>query len=122
MIVDGQGRRIDAEPADIVRDGPVVNGLSCMNCHARGPIATTDQIRGTIATNKALPSAAVESVLALYPPGNRMAELMVRDAERLALASGNRDGDAGRDRLALRASCAILRRTSISIEPPPSRA
>jgi tetratricopeptide (TPR) repeat protein len=88
LLVDGKGQRIDKGPLAIVSDPrrpdrAVENGLSCMSCHARGIIDKTDQVRGHVLKNSAAFSeTAVETMLALYPPPDRMTALMRGDARR----------------------------------------
>jgi hypothetical protein len=50
LLVDKEGRRVDIADIQIVnnkeKDGePIVNGLSCMGCHAAGTRPATDEVR-----------------------------------------------------------------------------
>jgi tetratricopeptide (TPR) repeat protein len=88
MLVDGRGRRIDKGPTAIVSDPrrpdrAVENGLSCISCHGRGIIAKSDQVRDHVLKNPdAFARSTVETILALYPVKDKMAELMRADARR----------------------------------------
>lgn len=88
MLVDGEGRRIDKGPTAIVSDPSrpdraVVNGLSCMSCHARGLIDKADQVREHVSKNASAYSAEERmSILALFPPRDRFLALLQEDARR----------------------------------------
>jgi mono/diheme cytochrome c family protein len=87
MIVDGQGRRIDKAPVEIVSDPlrpdqRVEPAISCMSCHAKGLIAKADQVREhVVKNNQAFAVADVNAVLALYPK-NQVQKLVAQDNER----------------------------------------
>ena len=58
LLVNGKGRRIDEGPTKIVSvknrpDPTVINGISCMTCHARGMIDKADQVRAHAEKNAA---------------------------------------------------------------------
>jgi WD40 repeat protein/mono/diheme cytochrome c family protein len=101
MLVDGQGRRIDKAPADIVSDPNrpdrlVENGLSCMSCHARGLLPKDDQVRAHVLKNAAAFSREErETILALYPPLGRTRRLMNADNERFGRALKQADVPVG---------------------------
>jgi tetratricopeptide (TPR) repeat protein len=88
LLVGGKGRRIDKGPTAIVSDPrrpdrAVENGLSCITCHARGIIDKADQVRGHVLKSPgAFSKTAVDAVLALYPPADKMTALMRADAKR----------------------------------------
>jgi serine/threonine-protein kinase len=89
MLIDGQGKRIDEGPTDVVRDltetagkVAVVNGISCMHCHKHGMIDFVDTIR----TGAGVFGHAREKVQDLYPPQDEMAKLIARDRERFLRA------------------------------------
>ena len=88
FLADAKGERIDKGPTAIVSDPrrpdrAVENGLSCMSCHARGIIEKNDQVRGHVLKNKdAFAESALETLLALYPPNDKMIALMRTDAKR----------------------------------------
>ncbi|MSQ97223.1 MAG: tetratricopeptide repeat protein [Gemmataceae bacterium] len=88
LLVDAKGQRIDKGPTAIVSDPrrpdrAVENGLSCMSCHTRGIIEKTDQVRGHVLKNKgAFAEGAFETLLALYPPADKLTALMRADAKR----------------------------------------
>ncbi|MCI0684738.1 MAG: tetratricopeptide repeat protein [Gemmataceae bacterium] len=88
FLADDKGRRIDKGPTAIVSDPrrpdrAVENGLSCMSCHQRGIIVKADQVRPHVKNNAAaFTPTAVGAILALYPPQEKMNELMRADAQR----------------------------------------
>jgi len=73
MLIDGKGQRIDRGPLNVVsdpkqKDRTVVNGISCMSCHAQGMLNKVDQVRE--AALKAKNSYTVNeltTILRLYP-------------------------------------------------------
>src|SRR5262249_37712189 len=81
LLVDGNGRRVDQAPVEIVSDPKrpdrkVEAGLSCMSCHVRGLIPKADQVRAHVLKNpQAFAKDDVEAVKALYPPDARMQDL-----------------------------------------------
>jgi mono/diheme cytochrome c family protein len=92
LLTDGRGFRIDKGPTSIVRDDrqpdrAVVNGVSCMSCHAQGMIEKADQVREHVERNPGgfTPDVAA-TIRALYPPRERFAALLKEDAERFAAA------------------------------------
>jgi WD40 repeat protein/mono/diheme cytochrome c family protein len=92
LLVDGDGRRVDKAPGDIVSDPKrpdklVVTGLSCMGCHFRGLLPKDDQVRAHVLKNPtAFARADRETILALYPPAARMRARMKEDMDRFAAA------------------------------------
>ena len=97
MLVDGKGARIDKGPISIVQDDKrpdrqVINGLSCMSCHARGIIVKQDQIRPTVIANKLAYEQAfngnegVEHILELYPGQEQLDRLFKQDRDRFDAA------------------------------------
>ena len=93
MLVDGKGNRIDEGPTKIVsirnrHDPTVVNGVSCMFCHARGMIDKADQVRAHAEQNpSAFSEADARAVRALYRPAAEFTALMHEDAERFRKAA-----------------------------------
>lgn len=88
-LSDGQGKRIDQGPTDVVSDGlrtsgtpAIVNGMSCMHCHKLGTIACTDTVRA----NHALSGEARDKVQRLYPEADKFAALMKADEDRFVTA------------------------------------
>lgn len=92
MLVNGQGRRLDEGPVQIVSvksksDPRVTNGVSCMFCHARGIIEKDDQVRSHVLKNpQAFSEAEAKTILALYPKDKRFQELQREDADRFRKA------------------------------------
>lgn len=92
MLVNGEGRRIDKGPADVVSDPKqadraVVNGVSCMSCHVNGMIGKTDQVRDTVLNNPAGYDANTAALVkALYPPRATLDALLKDDAGRFLAA------------------------------------
>jgi tetratricopeptide (TPR) repeat protein len=101
MLVDGRGNRIDEGPTKIVSvknkpDPTVINGVSCMFCHARGLIDKGDQIRAHVEKNPdAFDEADAQVIRALYPPEAEFRALLHKDADRFqraVAATGTRLG------------------------------
>jgi hypothetical protein len=92
LLVDGQGRRVDKAPGDIVSDPRrpdrlVENGLSCMSCHVRGLLPKDDRVRAHVFKNAtAFTREDRAAILALYPQAARMRRLMQEDMERFTRA------------------------------------
>jgi hypothetical protein len=101
LLVDGKGKRIDRGPTAIVSDPKqpdraVVNGISCMSCHAQGVIAKTDQIRPHVTKNAAAFDGGVrDEVLALYAAPESLADLLHEDADRFRRAVNRALGKDG---------------------------
>jgi tetratricopeptide (TPR) repeat protein len=90
LLVDAKGNRIDEGPTRIVsvknKPNPVVlNGVSCMFCHARGMIDKSDQIRAHVEKNPFAPAVA-RTVQELYRPEAEFRSLLKKDAEQFARA------------------------------------
>jgi mono/diheme cytochrome c family protein len=92
LLVDGNGRRIDRAPADIVSDPRrpdhvVETGLSCLSCHTRGLIPKADQVRAHVLKNpQAFGDADVAAVKALYVAPAKLKALMGDDIDRFVTA------------------------------------
>lgn len=85
FLTDAKGNRIDKAPGEIVADPRrpdqrVVNGLSCMSCHARGLLPKTDQIRPHVEKNAvAFGPDVVESIRATHPGKARFSAQVDQD-------------------------------------------
>ncbi len=88
MLVDGNGRRVNKAPVEIVSDPKrpdrqVEAGLSCMTCHERGILPKEDQIRAHVEKNAAVfRSEDRAAIRAIYPPVAIMRRWMEEDANR----------------------------------------
>ena len=85
LLVDGEDRRIDEGPINVVSDAletsgtpVIVNGLSCMACHRTGMIPFVDAIR----ERSAVFGDAERKVRDLYPQQSKLNELLERDSRR----------------------------------------
>jgi tetratricopeptide (TPR) repeat protein len=93
LLVNGKGERIDEGPTKIVSvknrpDPTVINGVSCMACHARGLIDKADQIRDHVKKNPtSFSDEETRTIEALYPPEADFKTLLQRDAERFQVAA-----------------------------------
>jgi hypothetical protein len=82
LIVDAKGRRLDRRPTTGAE-----NGISCLECHTRGVIAPGERrqirdVREHVLKNlDSYGKAESDTILALYPPKDRLAELFREDAE-----------------------------------------
>ncbi|MFN0197729.1 MAG: c-type cytochrome domain-containing protein, partial [Planctomycetaceae bacterium] len=92
MLIDDSGKRIDVGPTDIVSDPgrpdrAVINGLSCMSCHARGMKDKKDQIRDAVLENRSAYTAIeVKLVEASYPSHEQFQAFLDQDRERFTKA------------------------------------
>jgi mono/diheme cytochrome c family protein len=101
MLIDGNGRRIDRAAIEIVSDPNrpdrfVQAGVSCMNCHGKGILPKTDQVRAHVEQNpNAYSQQDREIVRALYPPAAKFLALVNADTDRYqkALAQTGLPGD-----------------------------
>jgi WD40 repeat protein len=90
LLVDGQGRRIDQGPTNIVSDPKqpdrlVTNGVSCMSCHYTGVIPKADEVGPAVRANpKAFSNS--EDILALYRDPAELGRVLDEDARRFAAA------------------------------------
>lgn len=92
LLVDASGNRIDRGPTSIVSDPKsddksVINGISCMSCHARGLIDKADQIRLHVEKFAAsFPRETVAEVQAIYPPAEQFSGIIQQDRARFQKA------------------------------------
>jgi mono/diheme cytochrome c family protein len=88
MLVDGNGKRIEQGPTNIVSDPKrgdrtVTNGVSCMSCHYTGVIPKTDEVGPVVRANpKAFANSA--DILALYRKPQELNEVLDEDTKRFA--------------------------------------
>ncbi len=94
LLVDAQGRRIDAGPIDIVGDAlrtsgtsAVVAGLSCMACHRHGPVPFKDTVRAGLAVT----GAARDKAQRLFTEG--MDRLLEKDEAKFLKALQEATGE-----------------------------
>ncbi|HUR54693.1 MAG TPA: hypothetical protein VMZ71_11215 [Gemmataceae bacterium] len=90
FLVNGKDERIDAGPIQVVSDNnrvsgsfEIVNGVSCMACHAHGVIRFGDTIRHKAAVF----GAAAEKVRQIYPERKDMDKLLDRDEQKFMTAA-----------------------------------
>ncbi|MBL8793544.1 MAG: protein kinase, partial [Planctomycetia bacterium] len=91
LLINAQGQRLDKGPIQIVKDprqgdGAVVNGISCMSCHAKGIVPKFDEVRDLVKKNPDAFPGDADQILSLHPPRDRFGELLTRDADRFAAA------------------------------------
>jgi serine/threonine-protein kinase len=92
MLVDGDGKRIDTGPPNIVHDGEtieepiVINGLSCMSCHSEGMRKATDAVGPFAAGNSRFDAVEREQIARLYAPADVFAAALDRDIATFAAA------------------------------------
>ncbi len=89
LLVDKNGKRIDAGPTEIVTDNlktsgstAVVNGLSCMACHKHGVIRFKDSVRDGLAVAGDVRTKVQE----IYPKQDAMDVILVKDENRFLKA------------------------------------
>jgi formylglycine-generating enzyme required for sulfatase activity len=91
MLVDARGKRLDEAPVKIVSTGnrlkpEVLNGISCMDCHARGMIFKDDQVRKSVESSDSFSDEEKDTVRALYPLKADFDKLLKEDASRFRRA------------------------------------
>lgn len=92
FVVDGNGRRLDRAPIEIVSDPKrpdklVETGISCMSCHVRGLHPKSDQVRAHVEKHpNSFGKDDVAIVKAIYPPEAKFKALMDEDVERFTKA------------------------------------
>src|SRR5262249_10958937 len=68
-------------------DPVVVNGISCMACHARGVIPKNDEVRAYVEANRlAFSEEDRKTIFKLYPPAEDFNDSLQGDAELFAAA------------------------------------
>jgi WD40 repeat protein len=88
LLVDGNGRRVDRAPVEIVSDTSrpdrtVETGISCMGCHSGGIINKTDQVRAHVEKNpNAFSKEEIATVRAIYGTERTMLPLLAEDVGR----------------------------------------
>jgi mono/diheme cytochrome c family protein len=85
------GKKLDKGPTNIVRDLSskdltVTNGISCMGCHDQGMRKAKDDVRGTVLTGRAFSREIRETVEALYPPSDKMDNIIANDGRKFTNA------------------------------------
>jgi hypothetical protein len=94
MLTDGQGKRLDKGPFEVVQDdvhprGTILAGISCMSCHARGLRSSEtnkeDEV-SALADDIALTELERETVKRLYGRKNEMKKLIEEDMARFEKA------------------------------------
>jgi hypothetical protein len=84
-----KGVQIDKGPTNIVRDLSrkdlaVTNGISCMGCHDQGMRKAKDEIRNIVLAGRSFSKEVRDQVEALYPPVEKMDQLIENDGKRFA--------------------------------------
>ncbi|MDT3686122.1 MAG: DUF4384 domain-containing protein [Pseudorhodoplanes sp.] len=84
-----KGDQLDKGPTTIVRDLSrkdlaVTNGISCMGCHDQGMRKAKDDIRNVVLAGRSFPKDVRDQVEALYPPTEKMDQLIENDGKRFA--------------------------------------
>ncbi len=86
MLIDDKGRRIDAGPREVVEDkegrfsgtGDIVNGISCMGCHANGMRSMpSDVLRG----ETAIQGSALRFLRKMHPGDEVVDDWIEKDRE-----------------------------------------
>jgi hypothetical protein len=95
LLINAKGERIDQGPTAIVTDKEsvkknlapdVVNGISCMRCHARGMIEKADEIREHVLKNRKAFGDAADRIQALYKSREELDEFLHQDVARFRRA------------------------------------
>ena len=115
LLATDEGFRVDTAPQAIVQDSShpndstIINGASCIGCHAEGMNAITDEIRPyVLAAADTFSAAEREEILAIYPEDAVFQEALAGDKKRFqdALTAagvdpGLRDGQGNEPTTAL---------------------
>jgi hypothetical protein len=85
------GKKLDKGPTQIVRDLSskdltVTNGISCMGCHDQGMRKAKDDVRDVVLKGRAFSREVRETVESLYPPADKMDNIIANDAKKFANA------------------------------------
>lgn len=87
MLVDNKGKRINEGPIEIVRDSletsgnpVIVNGLSCMACHSRGPVRF--QAQEALRDNTQFTGSVREKVQKLFRRQTEFDQMLAKDEQR----------------------------------------
>jgi mono/diheme cytochrome c family protein len=90
LLINNQGKRVDIAPTNIVADPTrpegIINGHSCMNCHAKGLLPKKDEIRANIDRMTGLSRDQRIQIQNLYPQSVVMDNAMARDNNRYRAA------------------------------------
>jgi serine/threonine-protein kinase len=86
MLVDGEDRRIDEGPTEVVDDPSeksgtttIVNGVSCMGCHKDGMMS---DFKDMVRDGTSLTGTDLQKVLEIYPEEKEMNKLVAQDRQR----------------------------------------
>jgi hypothetical protein len=84
MIIDGAGRRVDAQPNSIVvdprqPDNVVTNGISCISCHNSGMKSANDELREFVDSSSEFNNDEAELIADLHPQSDDFADIVDRD-------------------------------------------
>jgi hypothetical protein len=95
LLVNNRGQRIDTAPFDVVEDPDrtsgttaVVNGLSCMACHATG----IKECRDVLRTSQGVQGDELAKVRRLHPEPETLKQYFRKDQERFLAATANATG------------------------------
>ena len=88
MVFDAQGQALDKAPSDIEqdphsRDGAAETGISCLSCHASGPVAVKDEVRDGAST---IDAETLAKVRELYKEQSILDGLFAEDTTRFSEA------------------------------------
>jgi serine/threonine-protein kinase len=96
MLLNGKDQRIDEGPIEVVSDSKktsgtnvIVNGLSCMACHAHGMIRG---FKDVVRPSTGVLGEAREKVRRLHPAPEQMEKLTLEDEERFLQAADRATG------------------------------
>lgn len=84
---NARGEPLSKGPTNIVhdlghKDLTVTNGISCMGCHDQGMRKAKDDVRASVLSGRAFSKDVREAVEALYPPAERMDQIIAADGKR----------------------------------------
>jgi hypothetical protein len=84
---NAKGEPLSRGPTNIVhdlgrKDLTVTNGISCMGCHDQGMRKAKDDVRASVLSGRSFSKDVREAVEALYPPTERMDQIIAADGKR----------------------------------------
>jgi mono/diheme cytochrome c family protein len=99
LLANNNGNRVDNAPTNIVADPSrpegIINGYSCMRCHAGGLLPKDDEVRDNIDNLTGLSRQQRDAILNLYPPKEELSDAMERDNARFLDAIAEASLDPG---------------------------
>jgi len=102
FLVDGQANRLDAAALNVAQDPSrqqksILNGYSCMGCHAPGILPKHDEV-ATVAAGRGFSPDALTAILRLYGDSQSLSAAFTSDTTRYLSALGQASFDPSNTR------------------------